>query len=167
MRNDTARWPEPRSSELIELDGLTITPVTLDRQVLVSGTNALSKETLPLVTWPEVESAASYALAVRRDRVLRVNGPAVIDGWDEDAELAISDVSDGYRVFDIRCHDMDALLGYGGEVALSLPSRSVARLWFGFGTFIYRINENVLRIHVVDYQADAMIDALVSALIKS
>lgn len=79
--------------------------LTSPRQTIVSGTSVLHHfdDTLgPAIGWPEIADGPSYAIALRRDRVLPVNGPGLADGWDDEAEHAISDMSGGYAVLNYQ-----------------------------------------------------------------
>ena len=137
MRNDTHKWdPIDEATEVLNTESVKITTFQPERQVIVSGVPALKVTDLPLVSWPEPVTVPSYALVVRRDRVLEVNGPAREDGWHDDIECAVSDMSYGYAVFDIVGPGAFELLKRGMAITNS-PSASVVRSAFGIGAMLY------------------------------
>ncbi|MEM7193328.1 MAG: hypothetical protein AAF402_00165 [Pseudomonadota bacterium] len=161
MRNDTAIWSAPRNdSQLPCSSSVAISAAPALRQVLLSGPKVRAQMNLQVVEWPDIISTERYALSIRRDRIMLVNGPEMIDGWDDELNQAISDVSDAYRVFDISSESLLEFLRRGAEIDLSLPSASVSRLWFGISVLLYRINENTARVHVPSAQADALLNAI-------
>lgn len=165
MRDDSQRWAPPRDRILdIVVPGVTIKAINLPRLTLLSGPRVLQKAALPLVGWPEVATAESYAICLRRDRVLEVNGPERQEGWDSETDLAVSDVTDAYAQMDITGVSAVSLLNRGTELDLGTPSRSVSRLLFGFGAFIYRFgDENSYRLHVASSHDEALWHALKDA----
>ncbi|MEQ8898189.1 MAG: hypothetical protein RID23_13965 [Roseovarius sp.] len=158
MRDDTALWDVPRDpTHPIALGPATLTPVQLTRQTLVSGPNVLHQTDLPLVEWPGAAPSGPYALALRRDRVLQVNAPETPDGWNDTTQQATSDVTDAYTVFDLT-GDALPLLGRGAEITPDIPSRSTARLLFGLGVFLYRLEDaTTYRLHVPRAHAEALV----------
>ncbi len=161
MRNDKDKWDEPCTQNTgIETSGLKISFLSLSRQTLISGPHVLAqirKAYSTPVGWPEIVNTPTYALAVRRDRVLLVDGPEMTDGWHESQTQAVSDVTGAYTVFEITGPDAMSLLKRGTELALATPSRSVARLLFGFGTFLYRSKDaQTFRVHVSSAQSQAL-----------
>lgn len=165
MRDDTKKWDAPLALTTLEMsDGLTIRPVKLARQTLLSGVDVLGRTQHPISAWPGVVTAQTYALSLRRDRVLLVNGPALADGWHEDTAQAVSDVSDCYYVFDIRGDRAFSVLKRGAELRLDVPTKSVARLLFGLGVFLYRFDAtDTFRVHVSHGQAETFLKSLKSA----
>jgi len=127
--------------------------VQLDQQVLVSSSTALKQ--YPTIGWPDIAQDDS-AVALRRDRVLLVNSSATTQGWDDQLNNAVTDMNDGYQVFDISGRDAMALLQRGTEISLQLPSRSAVRFLFGYEVVLYRIQECVFRIHIERSYADAL-----------
>ncbi|MFK7751272.1 MAG: hypothetical protein AB8B51_01865 [Sedimentitalea sp.] len=90
-----------------------------------------------------------YALRLRRDRILIVDGPELPDGWHDDLGLAVSDVTDGYGVIDIKGGTALGLLQRGTEISATLASPSVVRGFYGYDVLIYGFGgENQYRIHV-------------------
>ncbi|SHF80062.1 hypothetical protein SAMN05444273_1138 [Litoreibacter ascidiaceicola] len=162
MRDDSKKWDAPGAPTTLEMsDGLTITPVQLARQTLLSGVDVLGRTQHPIAAWSGVVTAQTYALSLRRDRVLLVNGPALADGWHGDIAQAVSDVSDCYSVFDIRGDRAFSVLKRGAELRLDVPSKSVARLLFGLGVFLYRFEAtDTFRVHVFRGQAETFFKSL-------
>ncbi len=165
MRDDSKRWADLQGrSAGIEAPGLIVKPLELARLTLVSSPKVLTQTKLPLVEWPDVVTDAAYALSLRRDRVLEVNGPARRDGWDDKAGLAISDITDGYVQVELAGENALALLRRGTEIDLATPSRSVARLLFGMGVFVYRYgDETTYRLHAASAHGEALWHALEDA----
>ena len=158
MRDDTALWDAPRDpTKPIDVGPATLTPVQLTRQTLVSGPNVLHQTDLPLVEWPGAAPSGPYALTLRRDRVLRINAPETPYGWNDTTQQATSDVTDAYTVFDLT-GDALPLLGRGAEITPDIPSRSTARLLFGLGVFLYRLEDaTTYRLHVPRAHAEALV----------
>lgn len=157
MRDDTKNWaPRVERHETIEHDGLSLRMVSVERQVLMSSTRI---ETIceSLIGWPEVMTAESYSIRLRRDRVLEINGPEKVDGWDAKSECAISDVTDAYTVFEVSGSRALNLLKRGAAVDLDVPSKSAIRLVFGRDTILYRYGSaNTYRLHITSPFADAL-----------
>jgi len=166
MRDDSGKWDAPLPSGYAhDANGMTLAAVTLARQVLISGPDVLTQTKQPIAGWPDIVTADSYALSVRRDRVLLVNGPTVSEGWHDDIGQAVSDASDAYAVFDVSGERSLEVLKRGAELNLDVPSRSVARLLFGLGVFLYRYEtENSFRIHVASAHAEALVKSLEGAI---
>ena len=162
MRDDSQRWAPPRDrSAEITAPELTIRALDLTRLTLLSGPRALSSTSLPLVDWPGLARGENYAISLRRDRVMEVNGPERPEGWDTKQNLAISDVTDAYSQVDITGPNAIALLNRGTELDLAIPSRSAARLLFGLGVFLYRHGqEDRFRLHVSAAHDEALWNAL-------
>ncbi|MEQ9240872.1 hypothetical protein [Roseovarius indicus] len=158
MRDDTALWDTPRNPAApINLGPAKLTPVHLARQTLVSGPNVLTQTDLPLVDWPGAAPADAYAVTLRRDRLLLVNAPETPDGWNEATRQASSDVTDAYTVFDLT-GDALPLLRRGAEITPDIPSRSTARLLFGLGVFLYRMEDaKTYRLHVPRAHAEGLV----------
>lgn len=165
MRDDSARWDTPRDpAAAVDLGIAGLTPVQPIRQTLVSGPGILSKTDLPLVEWPGAAPEGAYALSLRRDRVLLVDGPELMEGWDEEKARAVSDASDAYAVFDLSGPGAFDILRRGAELRLDIPSRSVARMLFGLGVFLYRLEDRAtFRLHVARAQAEALVGSLGTA----
>ncbi|QBY00890.1 hypothetical protein E2K80_09255 [Rhodophyticola sp. CCM32] len=164
MRDDRHKWDFIDDATLpLTAVGVTIALAPIQRQTLVSGPRIL-KQFKDASGWPDVVSQDPYALAIRRDRVLLVDHDQVPqDGWHDDLEQAVSDATDAYSVYDISGPNAFELLKRGGEVSLAVPSRSVARLLFGMGVFLYPYkNPQSFRIHVGRAHGQAMLQSLLS-----
>jgi hypothetical protein len=157
MRDDTKRWDAPgplsfmsKGLEVAEIAGLT--------QHFVSGTGVLARFADDLVGWPDVATSDSYALSLRRDRVLLVGPIDLEPGYHSAAGLAVSDVSDAFTVLEINGPGALTNLQRGAELRLDHPSRSVTRQLFGIEVFLYRAgDETRFRLHVPRGSAQAMI----------
>lgn len=158
MRDDRNNWDAPRSDDkAVTIGAVTLRPVHLDRQTIISGPDVLTQTRLPLGAWPDTVLDDTYALSLRCDRILIVNGPPVMDGWDDTMRQAASDTSDAYKVFDLTGTGALAVLMRGTELNLAVESRSVIRLLFGLGVFLYRYkSEEGFRVHVGCAHADAL-----------
>ena len=165
MRDDRARWDAPQDhTAAMTVGGATLQEVTLTRQTLISGTD-VRRTTGPVIGWPDIVGADRYVLCLRRDRVLVVNGEPMATGWDSSTQTAVSDMTHGYRVFDLTGPAAHDVLRRGAEIELTSPSPSVARQMFGLGAFVYRVSHpDHLRVHVATAQAEAMYGHLTAAL---
>lgn len=165
MRDDSQRWAPPRDRKSdITAPGLTIKTLSVERLILLSGPRALQQTELPLIDWPTVGQGPAYALTLRRDRVLEVNGPARAEGWNTEAGLAISDATDAFTQIELSGANALPLLNRGTDLDINTPSRSVARMLFGLGVFVYRHSgSNSFRIHVASGHDEALWHALQDA----
>ena len=164
MRDDRHKWEFLGNASLpLAVNNVTIALAPLKRQTLVSGTRVLQQFS-DTVGWPDVAPGDDYALAIRRDRVLLIDHANVSqDGWHADLAQAVSDATDAYRVYDISGPNAFELLKRGGEMSWTVPSRSVARLLFGMGVFLYPHNDaQTFRLHVGRAQGQAMLQSLLS-----
>jgi len=140
MRDDRDKWlPIGQHEYPINLPGATLSVPDISRQTLISGAQVLEQIKQPLIGWPDIADVQSYAITLRRDRVLLVNDSKEPDGWNEELNWAVSDVSDAYSVIDIHGEQALSLLMRGTELSLSAPSRSAARRMFGLDVILYRI----------------------------
>lgn len=157
MRDDRHRWDVvDLDASKIEARGLLITAIDVGSQCLVSGPKVL-RQKAPTVKWPDVADGDTYTLSLRRDRVMCVGEPALADGWDDKKNQAVSDVGDAYVVFQLSGPNAIALLKRGTELRLDQPSKSVARMLFGLGLFLYRHgDEETYRLHVARAHGTAM-----------
>ncbi len=163
MRNDNARWDLPAPIDVTSAD-LTITEVTLDRQHWVSGPDVMARYADTLVGWPDIVATERYALVLRRDRVLLVGEPNVTSGYSDKTGLAISDVSDAWRVADISGPNALNCLRRGAELNLEQPSRSVMRRVFDVDVILYRVREAMcFRVHVDRAKSQAFFASLAHA----
>lgn len=166
MRDDSDKWDAAASlSGPYAENGVVLTPVALTRQTLISGPQVLSRPEWPVVTWPAIAPSPPYALCLRRDRILLVDGPDMAEGWHETTACAVSQVSDAYAVFDISGDRALDVLRRGAEVHLAAESKSVARLLFGLWVLLYRIGSaEGFRMHVPSSQAGTLVAFLKLAL---
>ncbi len=157
MRDDTQRWTAPRADGVdLQAEGLRLRHLSGLKQTLVSGVTALTQfETQlgPAVGWPDPALGAAYAVALRRDRALLVNGPDLADGWDAQAGLAVSDVTDTYCAFDITGPHWSDMLARGTEMG---PSRSAVRRFAGMEVALYA-HEDALRVHIERARAEQFV----------
>ncbi len=169
MRDVSAKWPLIDTDSLaLEGPGVALYSLRLERQTLVSGAGARAGFTERLgapVGWPAPARGEAYALGLGRDRLLLVNDPALEDGWDARAGLAVSDMSGGYAVFGLRGPGIGAVLARAGEIDPTRPSRSVARLFLGLEVLLYWHEaapggEQALRLHVPACHAMTLVEAL-------
>lgn len=139
MRDDSKKWDETSESpDVYSSAALTVTQVWPRRQTVISGINVHKVTNQELVGWPGNIGSDSYALVLRRDRLVEVNGPERSDGWDEKIECAVSDMTDGYSVFDLKGVDTLPLLKRGAFVNPEASSRSVTRGLFDLPVLLYR-----------------------------
>ncbi|MEO9779900.1 MAG: hypothetical protein ABJH07_25775 [Sedimentitalea sp.] len=166
MRDDSERWDAADPNGYVHAaNGITLVPAAVSRQTLLSGSRVLTQTEQSIASWPDIVADESYALSIRRDRVLLVNGPAVAEGWHEDSCQAVSDASDAYAVLDMSGEKSLEVLKRGAELNLNIPSKSTARIVFGLGVFLYRYDaENRFRIHVASGYAEALVISLKGAI---
>ena len=162
MRDDRHRWTLIDPADFGQgRAGVRLEPAPPLRQTLVSGAAALTRferDLGPAVGWPAPARGHSYAVALRRDRALLVNGPSLDDGWDAGAGLAISDMSGGYAVFDLSGAGVADILRRGTEIDPNRPSRSAARLFAGFDVVLYHLaGPECVRFHVDRAQEQAFL----------
>ncbi len=154
MRDDSTRWTAASGYERpdININGLQISVIRPWRQTLISGPISKGLELgdqKKAVGWPEITKGKKYTIRIRRDRILVINGPAIEDGWYQDKHLAVSDMSSAYAVIQLDGVLADSLLKRGTELDMGIPSGSVARVFHGFETFIYRWQSNdIFRLHI-------------------
>ncbi len=165
MRNDNENWTPPQTSDaILSVDGFHLERIKLPRQTILSGPAVLNRfqGTLgPAIGWPDIAMAASYTVALRRDRLLMVNGPDFADGWDDTAQLAVSDMTGGFAVFELFGERVFDVLKRGADLNVLHSSRSAVRMFGGFGTILYRFqDQNRLRLHVNVTQEEAILMTL-------
>jgi hypothetical protein len=140
MRDDSLRWDPPSDDPLVYKNNVvTITQQQPKRQIVLSGANVMRHIDLPMVGWPGNVGSHAYALVLRRDRVLEINGSTRQEGWDETIQCAVSDMTDGYAMFTLEGQGVLELLKHGSFIDLENESRSVARLLFGIPAMLYRL----------------------------
>jgi hypothetical protein len=157
MRDDRRKWtliPDhytPLSSATV-----TVAPCPLARQTLISGATVL-QDAGTVIGWPDIAGAGPYTLCLTRDQVLEVEGEARASGWDAARGRAISDMTDGYLVFDISGAGGPNLLSTGGEISVQDSSRSVVRRLWGMDVLLYRyMDPQRFRLHVTRSLAPAL-----------
>ena len=160
MRNDTARWDPPVPLSFTS-DRLTISEVTLPRQIWVSGIDVLEQFADQLIAWPDIATSDRYVVALRRDRVLLVGPTGHPPGYSPETGLATTEVSDAYLVIDISGPDALKALRRGTELRLDQPSRSVLRRLFSIEAMLYRVtDEGTFRAHIPRAMAQAFFSHL-------
>lgn len=142
MRNDAQKWDAP-PAETAQLSavGAQISRLHYQRITLMSGTQVRSNSPLPLVGWPDIAPDGPFAITLRRDRILEINGTKRSPGWDSASERAISDMTDGYACFQLDGPGALELLRQGAELSLDQPSNSAARMVFGLPAILIRTSE--------------------------
>ena len=133
MRNDSANWTPaaPLARAPVEIAETRLEVIVPERQTLLSGSIGALLEMSGVETatgWPKPATGESYALCLRRDRILRVNGTALEDGWYEAVGVAVSDMTDGYAVIQVSGPSALSVLKRGTEIDPSEPSAATARL---------------------------------------
>lgn len=167
MRNDTERWPAaadgPRPG--VDRSGVTLRRLDVPQQVVISGPRAaaLSFADQPsAVGWPDLATGQTYALSLRRDRLLLVGAAIATFGWLDGPGLAVSDMSAGYDMFELRGPRAMAVLRTGTELSLNTPSESCLRLWHGYDFMLYRYGaDDSFRMHMGRADAAAVWDMLI------
>ncbi len=153
MRDDSLKWDAPLGNTRADIagDGYRASLIQLARQTVLSGPIETCLKIATQNTafgWPEIASGKIYALRLRRDRILSVNGPGLPDGWHNHG-VAISDMTGAYAVIEVNGPRAIDLLNRGTELDTALPSGSVARQFHGFATLIYRWqSQTCYRLHV-------------------
>lgn len=164
MRNDSHKWDAPTDHRLpLIRDDLTIRPIALHRQTLLSGpiNTCLQLANQPKATgWPDPAQGTAYALRLRRDRILSVNGPALPDGWHPQG-AAISDMTHGYACIEISGPRALPLLNQGTELDPATPSNSCMRLFHGWPCLIYQWQTDSFRLHINAPHSEALWKTLV------
>lgn len=156
MRDDSARWDPPGPLSFAS-DALTLREVSLPRQVTISGIGVLDRFADTLIGWPDIAASETYALSLRRDRVLYVGEPGLSSGYDPESGLGVTDMADGYRVLDLSGPGALEALRRGAELSLDRPSRSVLRRVFGLDLLLYRVGDGQsFRLHVERAFAQAL-----------
>ncbi len=173
MRNDAARWAAFSGLErpALAVGSVTIRLVPGLRQTLISGGVADLVKVLDmasLVAWPGVAQGSTYAVRLRRDRALVLNGAALADGWHADKSVAVSHVSDAYAVIEMGGQGALAVLQRGMDLCLTEPSGSVARRFHGYPLFLYQYAQaDTFRCHVRTPLLEGFWDLLAQVAQKS
>ena len=162
MRNDNRKWQNPIDADQgFSVPGVRVSSLPPPRQILLSGIAPTALRVCgchAAFGWPDIVQEETFALRLRRDRVMIVNGPQLEDGWDATNELAVSDVSDGYQVLEICGPRALDLIQRGAEVSLAIPSASAVRQFAGFEVLLYRWRtENQYHLHIPQYNAQALL----------
>ena len=160
MRDDRHKWaPAGQNDFPIDIWNATLSIPKIERQTLISGQNVLSQIKQPLIGWPDIAKKESYAVTLRRDRVLLINGPEKSDGWNTKQNQAISNASNAFAVFDLSGEAALSLLKRGTELSLEISSRSAARRLFGLEAILYRFaDKQTYRIHVHAAHRETLIE---------
>ena len=99
---------------------------------------ARSDHKLPIPTCGAgAKASATYALAMRRDRMLVVNGPMLQDGW-HDSGYAVSDMSSAHVAFEFEGSATMDLLSRGTEIDFNNKSAGVARRFRDLDILLYQ-----------------------------
>ena len=142
MRDDAGKWDSVSSNRaVLSVHDVSIMQIQPQRQTMISAVAAMEQTPLSLVTWPGRIANNEYALVLRRDRILEVNGPERIYGWDESNACAVSDMTCGYSVLSVSGTSALPLLSRGGFVDVDEASGSVARVLFGMHVLLYQHNK--------------------------
>jgi hypothetical protein len=157
MRDDRQKWtPVPDHYAPLRSATVTVAPRPPVRQTLVSGATVL-QDAGSAIGWPDIAGTSPYRICLNRDQILEVEGDAQATGWDAARGCAISDMTDGYVVFDISGPGGLDLLCTGGEIRLQESSRSVVRRLWGMDVLLYRyMNPRRFRLHVTRSLAPAL-----------
>lgn len=153
MRDDRDKWAPALGRERphIENNHLHISVVKTNHQALISGPykKCLDICELPQASgWPQIATGQNYAVRLRRDRILVVDGPSLEDGWHPGAGVCVSDMSSAYILVEIKGEAALELLNRGAELNVDVASGSVVRSFRGFECFIYRWqSETQFRMH--------------------
>lgn len=159
MRDDSQRWdPVETLTAPLDFGAARLSRVTGLRQTLISGRHVAQADT---VGWPAPASGTPYRIALRRDRVVEVGGPAGHDGWDSASGEARSDISDGWTILELDGAGALELLKRGTELSLAEPSASTVRKLWGLDCWLYRIEtEDRYRLHIARALDQALIGHL-------
>lgn len=150
MRDDAGKWDSVSGNRaVLSAHDVSITQIQPQRQTIISAVAAMEQTSLPLAAWPGRIAHHEYALVLRRDRILEVNGPKRNYGWDESNASAVSDMTCGYGVLCVSGTSALPLLSRGGFVDVDEASGSVARVLFGMHVLLYQHKkQDQFRIHV-------------------
>ena len=168
MRDDRDRLPAAigQGRPVIKGRDLAIEIESQPRQTIISGPYAAALAyaglDMPAVGSGDVAQGESYAVRLRRDRILVVGGPLLENGWVPSAEVAISDMSQGYAVLTLNGAGALPMLQTGTEYEFTSSSGSASRLWNGYPCLMYRFAvPTQFRLHVPTAYLDAIWDMLV------
>ena len=147
----------------IRAEGLSVTAAPAAAMSLVSGDLGQFQDRhkdLPCIGPRDICATPSYALRLAVDRMLvvrDVGAAAEAVGWSDDG-FAISDVSDGFILFDVigaKARELMALGAMHDFDAPASPAESASMLFAGLKTVILR-TQNGWRLHVERPYATAM-----------
>ena len=160
MRDDSSRWLPARGldREDVKGEGVILSVYQPRRQTLISGSYAAGLQLTGLSGaggWPDAVTGETYAVRLRRDRLLVVNGEEIADGWQGEAGLAVSDMTFAYAVIDISGAKALGLLRHGAELDLA-PSAAVVREFSGYGILLYSRGPEAFRLHIRRSHLDAI-----------
>lgn len=167
MRDDKHKWPAALGADRPALVSRYVTAevTAVHLQTVLSGNVAdclkLCGEEIAVGGGADVASGTSYALRQRRDRIVVINGQSLTDGWDSDANVAVSDMSAAYAVVSLVGPGAVNVISTGTEFYPEMVSPSVSRIWHGFGILLYRFESpNCYRLHVRTAQLEAVWEML-------
>ena len=165
MRDDRSKWlPAQEPLAPLNADNVTVRVVNLGNQYVVSGLS-IAQDSGRGAGWPDLVADASYELRLRYDQILSVGGENRDTGWDANNQIAVSDMSDGYRVFTVAGARAFACLCQGAELDLALHSRSVIRRLWDYDVLLYRHGtETDFRLHIERHSAEGLYRILASEL---
>jgi len=162
MRDDRNKWTAALGINRppVKNEHLRLAVINTQRQTLISGpyTRCLDICKLAQATgWPQIITGNNYALRLRRDRILVVDGPSLDDGWHHDAGVSISDMSSAYVLVEIKGESALELLNRGADLNVDIASGSVARNFRGFDVLIYRWqSQTQFRMHFLHANLEAI-----------
>ena len=168
MRDDRLKWaPVPDPLEAISGEAVSLAPCHVGRQYLVSGVSIATQDAF-VGGWPTVITGEDYTLRIARDQVLQVGCTSRTTGWDAETSHALSDMTDGFEVFEVTGARAIDVLQRGAELDLNHSSRSVARDLWGMRVLLYRHgSEETFRLHIERSHAHALYQALRSSLLQA
>ncbi len=165
MRDDSARW-DPAAGldrEAFQTPAVTLKILRPNRQTLISGPYPAALQCANVETatgWPEAALGDHYAVRLRRDRILVINGDALSDGWHAAKGVAVSDMTGGYAMLALGGPKAFDLLRRGTEITPDAASKSVLRGFHGYPVMLYSHGAGQFRLHI----PSAMVDGFWSLL---
>jgi len=169
MRDDRKRWrrAEGWGRKLDDLPGLRATIIRPKRQTLISGPTSAALKASNLADaagWPGPAKGDHYAIRLRRDRLLVVDGedrahPSLDEGWHDELGIAVSDITGGLALIELSEPSVPTLLATGAEIDPATPSPAASWLWHGMACIVYKYEtDKLFRLHVSLSQLEAACD---------